>query len=156
MDKIIIRKAVLSDMETLLRFEQGVINAERPFDPTLKGDPNYYYDIGAMIAASHIELLVVETSNEIIGSGYARIDRSEPYLRHEQHAYFGFMYVDPAHRGKGVNKMIVDALEQWSLSQGITEMRLEVYVGNAAAISAYEKVGFVKHMTEMRKGLIKE
>ena len=153
MDEITIRKAVLTDMETLLRFEQGVINAERPYDPTLKGDPNRYYDIGTMIEAPHIELLVAETNKEVIASGYARIDRSEPYLRHEQHAYLGFMYVEPAHRGKGVNKMIVDALEQWALSKGISEMRLEVYVPNTAAIKAYEKVGFAKHMVEMRKGL---
>ncbi len=153
MNDILIRKAQTKDIPVLLQFEQGVINAERPFDPTLKGDPNRYYDIEAMIAASHIELLVAESAGEVIASGYARIDRSDPFLRHEQHAYLGFMYVEPTHRGKGVNKMIVDALEQWALSKSITEMRLEVYVPNTAAIAAYEKVGFTKHMIEMRKAI---
>lgn len=32
---ILIRKATPADLETLLRFEQGVVQAERPFDPTL-------------------------------------------------------------------------------------------------------------------------
>jgi GNAT superfamily N-acetyltransferase len=151
MNVITIRPATLDDLETLLRFEQGVIGAERPFDPTLKGDPNRYYDIKAMIDASHIQLLVAEKDGQLIGSGYARIEDSKPYLQHRQHAYLGFMYVDPAYRGKGINKMIVDALEQWSLSKGITEMRLDVYSGNSSAIQAYEKTGFAKHMIEMRK-----
>ncbi len=35
----------------LRRFEQGVIQAERPFDITLADDPIQYYDIEAMIIA---------------------------------------------------------------------------------------------------------
>ena len=52
---ILIRKATLNDMETLLRFEQGVIKTERPFDVTLKPGLIHYYDIDEMIKASHIE-----------------------------------------------------------------------------------------------------
>ena len=54
MENITTRKASLSDLETLRRFEQGVINAERPFDPTLKKDHIQYYDIETMITASKI------------------------------------------------------------------------------------------------------
>jgi len=36
MEEIMIRKARLNDLEILLGFEQGVINAERPLDSTLK------------------------------------------------------------------------------------------------------------------------
>lgn len=152
MEKVTTRKATLNDLDTLLRFEQGVITAERPFDPTLKKDDIHYYDIRAMIDAGHIELIVAESGTAIIGCGYARIEEAKPYLQHQQHSYLGFMYTDPAHRGKGVNKMIVEALKRWSLSQGISEMRLDVYCGNTAAIKAYEKAGFNQHMIEMRMG----
>jgi RimJ/RimL family protein N-acetyltransferase len=153
MEAIITRKATINDVETLLRFEQGVINAERPYDPTLKRVDTRYYDIEAMIAAPHIELLVAELDGELVGCGYARIEDAKPYLQHTQHSYLGFMYVDPAHRGNGINKMIIEALKQWSLSKNITELRLDVYVGNTGAIKAYEKAGFAKHMVEMRIGL---
>ncbi len=151
--KTIIRKAELKDLDTLLVFEQGVISAERPFDPTLKTGHTNYYDIELMITADHIELLVAEIDNELIGSGYARIEDAKPYLQHSQHAYLGFMYVVPGHRGKGINKMIIDALAAWSLSQQIAELRLDVYYENEAAIRAYEKFGFTKHMVSMRMGL---
>ena len=151
MTEIIIRKATLNDVETLLSFEQGVIKAERPFDPTLKVDPVNYYDIEKMITSENVELVVAAVNDKLIGSGYARIEEAKIYLKHAQHAYLGFMYVLPEHRGKGVNKKIIDALTEWSQSKNISELRLDVYNNNEAAIKAYEKVGFVKHMIEMRK-----
>ena len=137
-------------MNTLLRFEQGVIAAERPFDECLKKDPIHYYDLAHMIAADDIELLVAELDGRPIGSGYARIENAKQYLRHAQYAYLGFMYTEPQYRGKGVNRIIIEALEKWALSKGITELRLEVYYNNDPAIKAYQKVGFGKHMIEMR------
>lgn len=152
MEKITTRKATHKDLHTLRRFEQGVISAERPFDPTLKGDPISYYDLEFMIDAPDVELIIAEENGELVGSGYARIETSKHYVQHKQHAYLGFMYVIPDHRGKGINKIIIEALKEWSLSKNITELRLEVYYNNIAAIHAYEKVGFIKHMIEMRMG----
>jgi len=153
MEEITTRKATLDDLDTLLRFEQGVIHAERPVDPTLKSGLIHYYDIPAMIRASHICLVVAEINSRLIGCGYARIEEAKPYLQHRQKSYLGFMYVDPDHRGKGVNKLIIDVLKQWTISLNITEMRLEVYYDNTGAVKAYEKAGFTKHMIEMRMGL---
>jgi RimJ/RimL family protein N-acetyltransferase len=153
MEQIITRKAIEKDLETLLIFEQGVISAERPFDPTLKNDPIHYYDIQKMMNAETVEFLVAELNGELVGCGYARIENAKPYLFHSQHAYLGFMYVSPAHRGKGINLIIIDALTLWCKSKNIHELRLDVYYNNEAAIRAYEKAGFTKHMIEMRKGL---
>lgn len=150
MAQISIRKATTSDLPTLLRFEQGVISAERPFDDEIKPAPVHYYDLEEMISASHIELVVAELNGEIIGSGYARIEKSKHFIKQPLHAYLGFMYVDPAYRGKGVNKEIIEALKNWTISQNITELRLDVYNGNMSAIKAYEKAGFEKQLINMR------
>jgi len=150
MEIITTRTATIADLDILLGFEQGVIQSERPFDPTLKDGHINYYDIAAMIQAPHIEVVVAESGSEIIGSGYGRIEDSKIYLRHPKHAYLGFMYVKPEYRGKGVNKKVIDALQQWAIEKGISEFRLDVYHGNLPAIAAYEKVGFNKLMIEMR------
>ncbi len=152
MDHITIRKAVPSDLDTLLRFEQGVIAAERPFDPTIKEGSIHYYDLKGMLKAPDVELLVAELGQTLVGSGYARIEAARHYLKHPIHAYLGFMYVEPAHRGKGINR-ILSALADWARSRNITELRLDVYCENANAIRAYEKAGFTRHMFAMRKGL---
>lgn len=153
MDEVSIRPATIADVPTLLLFEQGVITAERSFDSTLKPDNIRYYDVEHMLSATHIQLLVAEVNNELAGCGYARLETAKHYLRHAQHAYLGFMYVVPAYRGKGINKEIINELLKWSASNKVHEIRLDVYHENTAAIKAYEKAGFVKHMIEMRVGL---
>jgi ribosomal protein S18 acetylase RimI-like enzyme len=153
METMIVREATMADMPALLQFEQGVITAERPFDPTIRPDPVNYYDLELMIAAPHIHLVVAELDGEPIGSGYARIQESKHFLNHPQHAYLGFMYVSPQHRGKGVNNLVMQALKNWAISQGITELQLEVYYDNASAVRAYEKSGFIKSMIQIRMGL---
>jgi RimJ/RimL family protein N-acetyltransferase len=155
-ETITIRKAGLADIETLLQFEQGVVEAERPFDPTLKPHPNHYYDIKSMIDDPRVHLVVAEFNGQVIGCGYARIEQAKHYLQHDKHAYLGFMYVDPAWRGKNINQLIIESLKQWSVSMGISEMRLDVYYDNIVAIKAYEKAGFNKLMIQMRIGLNKD
>ncbi|BAU56053.1 GNAT family N-acetyltransferase [Mucilaginibacter gotjawali] len=153
MDKIIVRKAVYSDLQTLFEFEQGIVTTERPFDSTLKEGLIHYYDLEAMIGAGDVELLVAECDGELAGSGYARIEDVKDYLKHPQHAYLGFMYVKPEFRGRGVNQMIIGGLKEWCRERHITEMRLEVYDDNLGAIKAYEKAGFKKLLVWMRLGI---
>lgn len=154
-ETITIRKATSADIQTLLQFEQGIVSSERPWDPTLRPDPNHYYDIRQMIDDPRVHLVVAEFNGKLIGSGYARIEKSKQHLQHEHHAYLGFMYVEPEWRGKNINQMIIDSLKQWSISKGIHEMRLDVYQENLSAIRAYEKAGFNKLMIQMRMGLKK-
>lgn len=153
MENVRVRRAKLEDLETLLLFEQGVIAAERPFDETLKKEFIHYYDLKALITSTRAEVVVAEVDGKIAGSGYARIEEAKPYNSHAQYAYLGFMFVPPKHRGKGINKKIIEALKSWALSKGIIEMRLEVYEGNKAAVRAYEKAGFNKLLITMRAGL---
>mgnify|MGYP000486067687 CR=1 FL=1 len=150
MKEIYIRPAVLADLPILQEFEQGIIAFERPYDETLKPDPISYYDIKAMIEATDTEVVVAINNEEIVGSGYSNIRLADPYLKHAYFAYLGFMYVKPDYRGRGINKMIIDALKVWTKSKNITEMRLDVYSDNPAAIRAYEKAGFQRHLLNMR------
>ena len=150
MSDILIRKATTLDLEILMTFEQGVIETERPFDITLKDGHINYYDIKEMIVTDDAEVAVAELDGQIIASGYAKIENSKPYLKHEKHAYLGFMFVTPLHRGKGINKLIIEFLKNWAVSKNIYELRLDVYFENTSAIQAYEKIGFGKHMIEMR------
>jgi RimJ/RimL family protein N-acetyltransferase len=146
----IVRKATLDDLPTLLLFEQGVIEAERPFDPTIKSGDINYYDISELITNNDSDVFVVELNNEIVASGYAKIKTDRHYLKHKHQGYLGFMFVPKQHRGKQLNKLIIDALLKWCKSRNIFEIRLDVYDDNISAINAYMKVGFKKHMINMR------
>lgn len=147
---ISVREATLKDLPVLLEFEQGVITAERPFDPTIKNGHITYYDIANLITNKNSEVFVVEINNEIVASGYAKIKPDRHYLKHKKQGYLGFMFVKDNHRGKGLNQLIIDALLHWCKTQNIFEIRLDVYEDNLPAIKAYEKAGFKKHMINMR------
>lgn len=153
MNQIKIRPANLSDLEILLDFEQGIINAERPLDKTLKSGQISYYDIHQMILEPDTEVAVAEIDNKIIGSGYAKIIEAKNYYDFEKYAYLGFMFTEIDFRGMGINAKIIDYLKNWCLSKKITELRLDVYDTNISAIKSYEKSGFMKDMVNMRIGL---
>ena len=154
MDQVIVRRACLDDLDRLLEFEQAMIAAERPFDETIrKGSDVRYYDLRRLISSPEAEVVVAELNSELIATGYARLKIAEPYYEHDEYSYLGFMFVVPEHRGKGVNKMIIDALESWSLSQGVSVIELEVFAENSSAVKAYEKSGYQGLMLTMRKAL---
>ena len=153
MKNLIIRPARIDEINILLTFEQGIVEAERPFDSTLKEGEIHYYDLAYLIESPIAEVIVAETNGEVAGSGYALIKEAKPYLKHTHYAYLGFMYVKPEYRGQGINKAILEALKQWAFGKGIREIRLEVYEDNMVAKKAYEKAGFKGNLLEMRMAL---
>ena len=150
-DGVTVRRAAPSDLATLRRFEQGIVAAERPFDPTIRRGEVQYYDIGALIASNEAYVAIAERGGEAIGCGLVRKKASPIYVDPPFHAYVGLIYVEPAHRGKGVSELIISTLTDWARENGLTEIRLEVYPANAAAVRAYEKAGFAPYMLEMRR-----
>jgi len=148
--KAIVRKANLEDVPVLLDFEQGVIKAERPMDPTIKNEKISYYSIKDLINNEDSVVYVVEKNKEIVASGYAKIKPDRHYLKHQYQGYLGFMFVPEQHRGNGFIKVIIDALLKWCKERKVFEIRLDVYNDNLPAIKAYEKSGFKKHMINMR------
>ncbi|SNZ01902.1 GNAT family N-acetyltransferase [Flagellimonas pacifica] len=149
-NNIIFRNATSEELSILLDFEQELIKAERPFDVTLREDPISYYDIGKMIEDDEACVTVAEVEGQLVASGYAIVKKARHYLNHEYYSYLGFMYTHPDYRGKGINAKIIEELKKWSHKKGLMEIRLTVYSDNLPAIKAYEKVGFKKHIIEMR------
>ena len=145
-----IRKATINDLLILLKYEQGVIEAERPMDPTIKSGKIHYYDIKKLITSKKVFLVVAEYNDSIVACGYAKLKKDRQYLKHKLQGYLGFMFVTKEHRGKGVNQLIVDALTDWCIQKEVYEIRLDVYDTNFPAIKAYEKAGFKKHLICMR------
>jgi len=147
---MILRAATIDDLPELLAFEQGVIKAERPFDPTLKPGEIHYYDLAALIESEFATLLVIVKDEQLVASGYAKIIDAKPYAIHPQCVYIGFMFVRPEYRGQGLSGSILEGLVAWSQEKKIYDLRLDVYAENEIAIKAYKKFGFNPRMIEMK------
>ena len=150
MKGLIIRDAVPDDLPVLKAFEQELVRAERPFDPTIRPDPVSYYDLAAYVRSDDVKVVVAEIEGTLISSGYAYAKPARSYLDHKEYAHLGFMYTVPEYRGKGINRRIIEVLMDWAKENGLLELRLTVYHDNFPAIKAYEKVGFQEHLNEMR------
>ncbi|KQS31038.1 GNAT family N-acetyltransferase [Dyadobacter sp. Leaf189] len=150
MEEINIRTARIEELPILLEFEQGIIKAERPFDETFVAEDFNYYDLAKMIDNEETEVVVAEINGQLAGAGHVRILPAKPYNQFDRYAFLGFMYVVPEQRGKGINRLIIKKLVEWARQKGLPEVRLQVYDANKSAVAAYEKVGFKKHLVEMR------
>ncbi len=148
--ELIIRPATPNDLPTLLNFEQSLINSERHFDETMIPEEFHYYNLALLIENPEAEVLVAELDRIPVASGHVRIMDGDNYNQFERFAFLGFMYVEPEHRGKGINQMIISALINWASDRGLKECRLQVYDENIVAIRAYGKSGFKRLLTTMR------
>jgi RimJ/RimL family protein N-acetyltransferase len=151
--KPIVREATEKDLPVLMKFMDGLVNAERPMDPTIKEGKVIYYDLSEIMENKESDLYVVELNNELVASGYAKIKGDRSYLKHTKQGYLGFMFVPEKHRGNGYNRLIMDALLKWCEERNVFEIRLDVYEDNPSAIRAYEKIGLKKHLITMRMNL---
>ena len=87
------------------------------------------------LAAPASEFLVADDGEIIAGVAFAsQVTESEVKLHQ--------LYVLPQFHGKGIGKMLLEEVEESFFEA--REFTLEVEVQNAAAISFYEKNGFVK------------
>lgn len=147
---ISVRTATHKDLPILLEFEQGLVRAERPMDPLLKTEKTHYYNLPKMLDNEKIEIVIAEIEGKPVGCGYGKIIKAVQCFTYEYFCYLGFMYTLPEARRKGVNKAVMEHLYQWSESQGVYEVRLDVYPNNPAAIKSYEKAGMKKGLQMMR------
>jgi len=150
MSTISIRTANLNDLETLREFEQGVVKAERPMDPFLGEGQLSYYDIPKLITAADIYFIVALSGEELVGSGYLKIECSSQYHKNPKHGYIGFIYVKPSFRGKRISTKVLESLKRWAKEKDLKELRLDVYSNNASALKSYERFGLTKGLVNMK------
>lgn len=59
-------------------------------------------------------------------------------------AYLEEWYVRPGHRGRGVGRALVAAVEAWAGEQGATHLASDTEIGNDASIAAHQALGLAE------------
>ncbi len=79
--------------------------------------------------------------------GFAQCQLRHDYVEGTDSSPVGYLegiYVDEAHRGKGVAAQLLQACENWASDMGCTEFASDCELGNAASQHFHEKAGFME------------
>jgi ribosomal protein S18 acetylase RimI-like enzyme len=95
------------------------------------------------IKATDQAIFLAERDGEIVGIVRGADVKGSPLLLPERYCYITSVYVRPAHRHQGVLSALMDHIEDWARSRGLTEMRLHNSTLNTTARGAWDQLGFV-------------
>ena len=88
-------------------------------------------------------VLVVEVSGDRLG-GFVELsirDRVDGSTS-DRVAYVEAWYVDPAYRGRGVGRRLMQQAEQWTVDHGLTELASDAEIDNEGGVRAHKALGF--------------
>ena len=118
------------DVAALIRQSDALMQSLYP------AESNHLVDIDAL-AAPHVHFFVAREDGRALGCGAFVVGT-------EKNAEMKRVFVDPAARGKGIARLIMDALEREAATLGIERMQLETGIKQPEAITLYRKFGYVE------------
>jgi ribosomal protein S18 acetylase RimI-like enzyme len=158
-DAVAIRGAAPADMPAIGRLGALLVRTHHDFDPkrfiaaTPRTESGYGSFLGTQLDAPNIVILAAERDGEVIGYTYAGVEDTD-YMSLRGPA--GVLYdivVDPAHRGQGVGRMLLDATLEALKARGAPRVVLSTAERNAPAQRLFERAGFRRTMIEMTREL---
>jgi ribosomal protein S18 acetylase RimI-like enzyme len=128
----VIRKATPADLHQLMALETGSFSCERLSPRRMRH---------WITAANGILLVAVPAGERKRVLGYCLA-----FTRNDSSVARAYSLATAAQaRGKGLGRMLMDALARASKRKGCTAVRLEVAKSNKVAIALYEKLGYVQY-----------
>jgi ribosomal protein S18 acetylase RimI-like enzyme len=159
MRDVSIRHAAAADSHALGRLGALLVRIHHDFDPlrfiaaTPQTERGYGEYLAKQIGRAGIVLLVAEQGGEVVGYTYAGVE-SWDYMSLRGPA--GVLYdivVDPAHRSKGVGRMLLDAAMAELKTRGAPRVLLSTAEQNEPAQRLFARAGFRPTMIEMTREL---
>lgn len=99
-------------------------------------------------------VLIAQAEATTVGFIHAECLREErEFLQPSKYLRISIVAVLQSHRGRGVGTELMARAEQWGLSQGCTQARLNVWAVNSRAAELYRERGYVAMSTTMSKTL---
>jgi ribosomal protein S18 acetylase RimI-like enzyme len=154
---LVIRPATPADVPTIGRLGALLVRTHHDFDPqrflaaTERTADGYASFLGSQLRESDVIVLVAEAHAEVLGYTYAGIEGTD-YMSLRGPA--GVLYdivVDPAHRGHGVGRLLLDATLAALAAGGAPRVVLSTAERNEPAQRLFARAGFRRTMIEMTR-----
>ena len=154
-----IRPAVLADLPAIGRLGALLVRTHHDFDPrrfiaaTPQTEHRYASFLGTQLDEPNIVILVAVRDREVLGYTYAGVEGPDYMsLRGPAGALYDIV-VDPAHRGHGVGRTLLDATLVMLEARGAPRVVLSTAERNEAAQRLFARAGFRRTMLEMTREL---
>jgi len=156
---ISIRRANAADIETIGKLGALLVRTHHDFDPkrflpaTSRTEQGYGSFLGSQLDHPDIVVLAAEREGEVVGYTYAGMEGTDYMaLRGPAGALYDIV-VDPAHRGQGIGRMLLDATLEELKMRGAPRVVLETAERNEPAQRLFAGAGFRRTMIEMTREL---
>jgi len=154
---ITIRPATPADLPAVGRLGALLVRTHHDFDPqrfiaaTPQTERGYASFLGTQLDEPSVVVLVAERGGAVIGYTYAGVEgRDYMSLRGPAGVLYDIV-VDPAHRGQGVGRALLDATMSELKRRGAPRVVLSTAERNESAQRLFARAGFRRTMIEMTR-----
>lgn len=154
-----IRAATQADLPSIGRLGALLVRIHHDFDPQrfIAARPGteqgYAGFLGTQLEDPDVVVLVAERNGQVVGYTYAGVEGWDYMSLRGPAGVLHDIVVDPAQRGYGVGRMLLDATFAALKARGAPRVVLSTAAGNEAAQRLFARAGFRRTMIEMTREL---
>ena len=154
-----IRPAVRADLPAVGRLGALLVRTHHELDPerfipaTPRTADGYAGFLGTQLDNPDAVVLVAEREDEVIGYAYAGVEGHDWMALRGPAGVLHDLVVDPAERGRGVARMLLEAAVAWLRERGAPRVVLSTAERNEPAQRLFARAGFRRTMVEMTREL---
>jgi len=155
--QVIIRPATADDLPAIGRLGALLVQTHHDFDPqrflaaTTETEKGYARYLGSQLDVPTVVVLVAEREGAVVGYTYAGVEPID-YMALRGPAGVAYdIVVDPAFRGKGIGRMLLEATLAALAALGAPRVVLSTAERNEAAQRLFARAGFRRTMVEMTR-----
>jgi ribosomal protein S18 acetylase RimI-like enzyme len=158
-DSTVVRPAAPADLPALGGLGALLVRFHHELDPARfiaappRTEDAYASFLGGQLGEPNAVVLVAAREGEVLGYSYAGIEGTDYMALRGPAGVLHDIVVDPAHRGKGVGRMLLEATLAALAERGVPRVVLFTAEGNAAAQRLFARAGFRRTMIEMTREL---
>ncbi|MGH7575842.1 MAG: GNAT family N-acetyltransferase [Longimicrobiales bacterium] len=156
---VTIRPAAPADLLAIGRLGALLVQMHHDFDPgrfiaaSPQTEHGYASFLRTQLDEPDVVMLVAEQDGEVIGYTYADVEGHDYMALRGPAGVLHDLMIDPAHRGRGVGRMLLDATVSALESRGVPRVVLFTAERNESAKRWFARAGFRPTMLEMMREL---
>jgi ribosomal protein S18 acetylase RimI-like enzyme len=159
MSAITIRPAAPADLPAVGRLGALLVRLHHDFDPerfmaaTPRTEHGYASFLATQLEEPNVVVLVAEQGGEVLGYTYAGVEGYDYMSLRGPAGVLHDIVVDPAHRGHGIGRMLLDATLAALTARHAPRVVLSTAERNEPAQRLFARAGFRRTMIEMTREL---